>query len=87
MVSWPEPSDGDGRGGLHWKTRPLLDLAAGRAFAWVDDEITEADRVWVAAHHPGPALLHRVDARRGLAEADFAALDTWLRQDGFGLRA
>ena len=29
--------------GLCWKTRPLVEWAAGRPFAWVDDEITGAD--------------------------------------------
>lgn len=79
VVPWPEPSDADGRGGVHWKTPALLDHAAGRPFIWVDDEITGADRAWVAARHPGRALLHRVDPGRGLAEADLAALRAWLR--------
>ncbi|MEU2660897.1 amidohydrolase family protein, partial [Streptomyces sp. NPDC007325] len=30
---------------------------------WIDDELTDRDRAWVAAHHPGRALLLRVDAR------------------------
>ncbi|MEV6653202.1 HAD domain-containing protein [Streptomyces sp. NPDC051219] len=82
VVTWPEPSDEDGRGGLHWKTRALLDRAAGRSFVWVDDEITDADRVWVAAHHQGRALLHRVDPRQGLTDTDYAALAAWLRAGG-----
>ncbi|MER7463778.1 hypothetical protein ABTY04_13015, partial [Streptomyces sp. NPDC097981] len=41
--------------------------------------ITAADRTWVAAHHPGRAMLQRVDPRFGLTPADFAALDAWLR--------
>lgn len=83
VVTWPEPSDiddQDERAGLHWKTRPLVTWAAGRPFAWVDDEITDTDRAWVAAHHQGPALLHRVDPRLGLTDADYAALDSWLRR-------
>ncbi|WP_405849785.1 hypothetical protein [Streptomyces sp. NBC_01518] len=32
------------------------------------------DGVFVAAHHPGPALLHHVNPRLGLREGDFAAL-------------
>ncbi|KQV21696.1 MULTISPECIES: HAD domain-containing protein [unclassified Kitasatospora] len=79
VVSWPEPSEDDGRGGLHWKTRTLVARAAGRPFAWVDDEITDADRSWVEAHHRGQAPLHRVDPRCGLTDADFATLDAWLR--------
>jgi hypothetical protein len=53
--------------------------AAGRPFAWVDDEITDADRDWVSAHHGGRALFHRVESFQGLADEDFAALDQWLR--------
>ncbi|MFJ9949802.1 HAD domain-containing protein [Kitasatospora sp. NPDC091207] len=83
VVVWPEPSDldeQDERNGLHWKTRGLVSRAAGRAFAWVDDEITDTDRAWVRAHHRGRALLHRVDPRRGLTDRDFATLDAWLRR-------
>ncbi|MET9607673.1 HAD domain-containing protein [Streptomyces sp. NPDC006512] len=78
VVGWPEPSAEEGRDGLHWKTRPLLAWAADRPFAWFDDEITPADGTWAAAHHPRPALLHRVDPRTGLTDADFDALTAWL---------
>jgi len=37
----------------------------------VDDAITDVDRVWLAAHHTGPALL--------LNELDFTALENWAR--------
>ncbi|UYQ62834.1 HAD domain-containing protein [Streptomyces peucetius] len=81
VVAWPERSatdEQDARDGLHWKTRTLVERAAGRPFAWVDDEITDTDRAWVATHHRRPALLRRVDARLGLTDADFAALGAWL---------
>ncbi|HEV2637626.1 MAG TPA: HAD domain-containing protein [Actinocrinis sp.] len=65
--------------GLHWKTPLLLDWAAGRPFIWVDDEITDADRTWVTQNHPHPTLLHHVNHRIGLTEADFATLTTWLQ--------
>jgi hypothetical protein len=80
MVRWPEPSpeeERDIRAGRHWKTRPLVAWAAGRPFAWIDDEITRADRAWVAAHHDGPALLHQVDPHVGLGSKDFAVLTGW----------
>ncbi|MFF1902740.1 HAD domain-containing protein [Kitasatospora sp. NPDC058218] len=92
VVAWPEPSGSDDqdeqdeqeerdeRAGLHWKTRALVAWAAGRPFVWVDDEVTDADRAWVAANHRGPALLHRVDPRLGLTDGDFAAIESWLRQ-------
>ncbi len=81
VVVWPEPSDiddQDERNGLHWKTRALVGWAAGRSFAWIDDEITQADRVWVSIHHQGRALLHRVDPRQGLTDADYGTLSEWL---------
>lgn len=72
----------DVTGVLHWKTRALVQAAAGRPFIWVDDEITDPDRAWVSAHHRGPALLHRVASETGLTEADFAVLHDWLGYDG-----
>ncbi|MEU9032202.1 HAD domain-containing protein [Streptomyces sp. NPDC048383] len=78
VVEWPEPAADEGRDGLHWKTRPLLAWAGDRAFAWFDDEIAPADRTWVAAHHPQPTFLHRVDPRTGLRDPDFEALAHWL---------
>ena len=80
VVDWPDLSDDEDLGGLHWKTRTLLTRAAGRPFAWVDDEITDIDRTWVAARHRAPALLHRVDPVQGLTARDFAVLDDWLRK-------
>jgi hypothetical protein len=76
VVVWPEMHQADSDG-IHWKTRHLVLQAAGRAFVWVDDEISERDRVWVAEHHPAPALLHQVDARKGLRDGDFDLLKRW----------
>ncbi|MER7670270.1 HAD domain-containing protein [Kitasatospora sp. NPDC096128] len=82
-VDWPdaeEPGGGTGTDAqLHWKTRTLVAWAAGRRFAWVDDELTRADRRWVAAHSPAAALLHLVDHQVGLTVADFATIEAWLR--------
>ncbi|MFD1320903.1 HAD domain-containing protein [Micromonospora sonneratiae] len=77
VVDWP---DSDEVGVLHWKTRGLVEWAQGRPFVWVDDEISHADQQWVSTHHPGPALLHRVDPHRGLIEQDLAAIESWLVQ-------
>ncbi|MDN3028752.1 HAD domain-containing protein [Streptomyces sp. S.PB5] len=76
-VDWPDPPP-DEEGVRHWKTRSLVEWAAGRPFVWVDDEIGAVDRAWVAAHHPAPALLHRVDHRYGLTDADFMVVREWL---------
>ncbi|MGW7267474.1 HAD domain-containing protein [Streptomyces sp. NPDC054842] len=82
VLPWPEPSEEeerDARKGLHWKTRAILHMAAGRPFAWVDDEITDRDRAHVSAHHDERALLHRVAPERGLTDPDYRLLDDWLR--------
>ncbi|MGW2521743.1 hypothetical protein ACWC09_32960 [Streptomyces sp. NPDC001617] len=76
FVAWSSPRAEPGDG-VFWKTPEIVAWAKGRAFAWIDDEITAADRAWVEEHHDGPALLHRVDPRRGLAVEDFAALTAW----------
>ncbi|WP_432871923.1 HAD domain-containing protein [Microbispora rosea] len=76
VVDWPDSEDDQGP--LHWKTRGLVEWAAGRSFVWVDDEITHADRAWVSARHHAQAHLHRVDPRRGLTGSDFAAIADWL---------
>ncbi|MFF9815060.1 hypothetical protein [Streptomyces sp. NPDC014006] len=76
FIAWseprPQPADG-----VFWKTPEVAAWARGRPFAWVDDEITDADRAWMGAHHRGPALLHQVDPRTGLTRDDFAHLTEW----------
>ncbi|WP_199039981.1 HAD domain-containing protein [Glycomyces salinus] len=83
VVYWPEPStEGeleDQWFNLHWKTRALVEWAAGRSFAWVDDEITEADIEWAAANYHGRAFLLPVDASQGLTDNDLEVLGSWLR--------
>lgn len=80
VVQWPdEPDDRvDEWFGLHWKTRTLVEWAAGRPFIWIDDEISDRDREWVAANYESRALLYRVDPRTGLRHSDFATLTEWL---------
>ena len=81
VVCWPEESARPEQepDGLFWKTRTLADYAAGRPFAWVDDQITMADWRWCATRHPAPALLQPIHPARGLTAGDFAALDRWAR--------
>jgi hypothetical protein len=75
----PVRPEHDKAASLSWKTRGLVELAAGRPFVWIDDEITDADRGWVGAHHRGEALLHRVDPRCGLTDADLTIVEKWLQ--------
>lgn len=80
VVDWPDEPAGPEPPipGLHWKTAGLVDRAAGRTFVWWDDEITDLDRAWVAAHHPGAALLHRVDPHLGLTAEEIKIVADWL---------
>jgi hypothetical protein len=79
VVDWPDV-DEEPQCRVHWKTVFLTRWAARRPFVWLDDEITDADRRWVAAHYSQPALLHRVDPYLGLTDADFLAVRQWLGQ-------
>ena len=80
VLDWSD-DDHDPPPGVHGKTPALVRWAAGRPFAWLDDEIFDADRRWIATHHPAPALAHRVDPRAGLIAADFTAVRHWLSGD------
>jgi hypothetical protein len=82
VVRWPDTDYVEP--GVHWKTAGLVEHAQGRAFVWVDDEVTDADRVWVATHHPGRALLHRVHPGRGISQADYSIISDWLCATGDG---
>lgn len=78
VVEFPPADEDDLRVGLHFKTRALVGWAAGRPFAWADDEITGTDREWVRARHPGSALLHCADPLHDLTEDDYTVLARWL---------
>jgi hypothetical protein len=84
VVEWrvPTPAEDalDANLGLHWKTQQIVEWAAGRDFAWADDEATAVDRAWIAEHHPGRALVHQVGPLLGLTVADFELLGRWLRE-------
>ncbi|MEU6142732.1 HAD domain-containing protein [Streptomyces sp. NPDC047081] len=82
VAELPEAPMTDAVGELNWKTRALVEAAAGRTFVWVDDAITDVDRAWVASHHAGQALLLGVDSGTGLTGTDLAVVADWLRQVG-----
>jgi hypothetical protein len=77
VLDWSDEEE-DPPPGVHWKTPALVRWAAGRPFAWLDDEIFDADRRWIAGHHGSAALAHRVDPRSGLTPGDFDVVRRWL---------
>ncbi|MDQ1011860.1 hypothetical protein QFZ82_006345 [Streptomyces sp. V4I23] len=76
FVDWPQ-MHGRAPRGTFWKTQYILEYAAGRPFAWVDDDITPYDHEYVEQQHLAAALLLRVDERIGLTRPDFDALADW----------
>ena len=83
FIAWSSPRpQPDGR--VFWKTPEIVAWAAGRPFAWLDDEVNDADQEWVTAHHTGTALLRRIDPAVGLLPEDFTALATWAAQSVSG---
>ncbi len=81
VIEWRELFT-PGPQGAHWKLPRIVEWAGGRPFAWVDDGITDDDKLYVSEHHDGPALLHWVDPGRGLRAKDFAALRSWATEAG-----
>ncbi len=76
FVDWPR-MHGKAPRGTFWKTQYILEYAAGRPFAWIDDDITSYDHEYVERNHLAAALLLRVDERIGLTRPDFDALAEW----------
>ncbi|MFE1591509.1 hypothetical protein [Nocardia sp. NPDC058705] len=76
VVEWI-PGHRRGPEGTFWKTAQLVEHAAGRPFAWVDDDITTPDRRYTNTHHGAAALLRFVHPALGLLGDDFTTLKTW----------
>lgn len=72
--TWRLPTRSDG---TYFKTHTIVRYAAGRPFAWIDDEISKYDIEFVEDVHPAPALLRRISPRDGLLPRDFEALADW----------
>jgi len=72
--TWALPTRPDG---TYFKTHEVVEYAAGRPFAWVDDEITTWDEDYIKAHHPGPARLLWITPAAGLRQPDFDKLKEW----------
>lgn len=78
VIEFPDKAPHDAQGHpIHWKLPTLIKHAAGRPFAWVDDELTVHDREHTGHAHPGQALLHHVHPAKGLLDEDFHALRAW----------
>lgn len=62
-----------------WKFPAVLEYAAGRPLAWLDDEFQRCgDRAgFLAARGDAPTLLHDVQPRTGLIRPDLAAVRNW----------
>ncbi|NUP53606.1 MAG: hypothetical protein HOW97_40735 [Catenulispora sp.] len=78
VVGWPEDLNADAPADLCWKTPTLLEYAAGRPFAFIDDDITYADQLYADARSEAPMLFHFVHPAKGLTAADFEILAGWL---------
>lgn len=86
VITWPDDQSderpatspyGKPEPAVFWKTRTIVEYAAGRPFAWIDDDLTCLDREYVSRHHSGQALLHHVNPRLGLLPHDFETLAAW----------
>lgn len=60
-----------------WKTWDVARWCMDVPFAWVDDDIGQADRAYVQAVHNAPSFLLSIDPVVGLVDADFDRLRTW----------
>ncbi|MFF6834490.1 hypothetical protein ACFY84_21860 [Streptomyces sp. NPDC012438] len=76
FADWPQ-MHGKAPRGTFRKTRYILEYAAGRPFAWIDDDTTSYDHEYGERNHPAAALLLRVDERIGPVRTDFDALAEW----------
>lgn len=63
--------------GLYWKTAVVNAYAYNRPFAWVDDEITVKDSLWLMRWHTDPFLLQHIDPAVGLTDGHFRELREW----------
>jgi hypothetical protein len=68
--------------GTYWKTHTVVEWAAGRPFAWVDDEIRAADHEYIANHHRGAAMAHQINPAKGLLPENFDILKVWAKRNG-----
>lgn len=66
--------------GERWKFRPVLEYAAGRPLAWLDDDFTmqHDHRDWFLEQRGDtPTLLREVDPQHGIRSVDLDAVRAW----------
>lgn len=68
-----------------WKYPAMIDYAAGRPLAWLDDSFNESRKIvardrsgWTEARRNLPTLCHRVSASVGITDADLDAVGSWV---------
>lgn len=64
---------------LHPKVHAIKEHVPGRAFAWVDDEISRRDLLWAENRSKAfaPTHLEKTDERQGLIDHQVKRLVTW----------
>jgi hypothetical protein len=76
VIEFPDsPPKPDSR--IYFKTPTVVKYAAGRPFAWLDDEITTWDEKYIRQYHDGPSLLVWIDPITGLQRTHFTTLTDW----------
>ncbi|TWD73357.1 hypothetical protein FB561_7246 [Kribbella amoyensis] len=81
VITWPEGAIGAGSGSLCWKTRHVAQWV-DRPFAWIDDEISDADTAYLEAQGVPAHYLHLVDSAIGLTAEDCATVREWAARLG-----
>jgi hypothetical protein len=68
----------------HWKFDAVLEFAAGRPLAWLDDDFGRfrQEREWFDQQRAGvPTLLHHVDPAVGITADDLVAVGAWFAME------
>ncbi|RMI33516.1 HAD domain-containing protein [Nocardia stercoris] len=80
VVEFTGSARSPGPEGTFFKTVDLIAYAAGRPFAWVDDDIRDTDRRYLDRNYPAATLPQWVDPAIGLTDINIAALADWATQ-------
>jgi hypothetical protein len=66
---------------LHWKTGTIAHVMPknypNRPFIWVDDEVTEADKRFLASATGSKVEIFKISPALGLLDEDFKAMKAW----------